>query len=103
MEIADFISGYEERAPQLLRYSFHSCVGGCDGCINLMDSGNGGLEDIHGDAREFYLETIPFGDDALTMSYADFLALSGIVAVDYTIGLNNEACQGDPVCDMKPV
>ncbi len=37
------------------------------------------------------------------MSRADFIALGGIVAVEYTIGLNNDECGGAANCDMNQV
>jgi len=30
--------------PTVVRFGFHSCVGGCDGCINLNDPNNYGLQ-----------------------------------------------------------
>ena len=30
--------------PAMVRLTFHDCVGGCDGCLNLEDPDNAGLE-----------------------------------------------------------
>jgi hypothetical protein len=31
-------------APQFVRMGFHDCVGGCDGCVDLLNKDNRGLE-----------------------------------------------------------
>ena len=91
------------RAPSSLRYSFHSCTGGCDGCINMADSMNGGLESIYADLDQLYRDTFPFSGKELVLSRADLNALAGIVAVETTIQVNNDICRGVPSCDMKEV
>ena len=30
--------------PAMVRLTFHDCVGGCDGCLNVNDPDNAGLE-----------------------------------------------------------
>ena len=98
-----FFSEDSIRAAACLRYSFHSCTGGCDGCINLQDPDNGGLEKIYESYNALYDDLIPFSAEQLRMSRADFIALGGIVAVEYTIGLNNDECGGAANCDMNQV
>ena len=58
---------------------FHSCVGGCNGCFNVNESGNKGMKDIFDKLEQIYgqLELQRSG-----VSRADFWALAGIVAVE---------------------
>ena len=100
--IYSWIAEDENRAPASLRYSFHSCTGGCDGCINMEDPDNGGLESVHGSLNALYDKTLPFSDGGLTMSRADFNVLAGIAGVEYTIKLNNDHC-GNEACIAKEV
>ncbi len=99
--ISSWISEDEKRAPGSLRYAFHSCTGGCNGCINMEDPGNGGLGETYDALNQLYDETFPFSSKELGMSRADFYALAGIVSVEYTIVLNNEDCGGATECEMK--
>merc|ERR1712126_742847 len=32
--------------PAMVRLTFHDCVGGCDGCLNVNNPDNKGLEDL---------------------------------------------------------
>lgn len=67
--------------PQIVRISFHDCVGGCDGCVDVTKEENAPLADISNSMTELY-ESIPdktlFGRH---LSRADFWALIGIRAV----------------------
>ncbi len=93
----------EQHSPESLRFAFHSCTGGCDGCINMADPDNGGLETVFDQLNDLYDRTFPFGEEGLSMSRADFWALVGVVAVEYAIDLNNEDCQGAETCAMPNV
>ena len=37
----------EEWLPNLVQLVFHSCIGGCDGCLNFEEKDNIGQYDIH--------------------------------------------------------
>jgi hypothetical protein len=61
--------------PLAVRLTFHDCVGGCDGCVNLNDSNNNGLAPIVNALEGAYAQF------NTAMSRADFWALAGIVAL----------------------
>jgi len=42
-ELGELISADYTLIPKLVRLIFHDCVGGCDGCVDLMDPDNAGL------------------------------------------------------------
>ena len=69
-------------------YNNVDIVGGCDGCLNVDNPDNAGLDIIVDDLEEVYAEN---GYEAV-LSRADFWALAGIQAIDKTIELNNENC-----------
>ena len=73
----------------MLRLTFHDCVGGCDGCINVNDPDNAGLGTLVADLEQVYQE------EGLVdiISRADLWALLGIWAVEQTIAKNNEECE----------
>merc|ERR1711915_1118620 len=77
--------------PTAVRLSFHDCVGGCDGCLNVDNPDNAGLADIVASLEEVYIDN---GYDSV-LSRADFWALAGVYAVDKTIELNNADCDED--------
>ena len=57
---------------------FHSCVGGCFGCLNLDDGSNAGLKDGFESLESFFV------DHELSrkgISRADFWALAAVLAV----------------------
>lgn len=61
---------------------FHSCVGGCDGCINLNEADNAGLEDLYSALNVEY-ENLNLAK--LNISRADFWALTATVATEISI------------------
>merc|ERR1711970_137427 len=77
--------------PTAVRLSFHDCVGGCDGCLNINNHDNAGLADLVASLDTLYLAN---SYDSL-LSRADFWALAGVYAVDKTIELNNADCDED--------
>ena len=58
---------------------FHSCVGGCHGCLNLNQADNNGLQKIYGALNNLYVE-LRLADKYI--SRADFFALAAVVAVE---------------------
>jgi len=66
----------------LLSAGFHSCVGGCDGCINLNEGDNSGLEDLH---NALNVEYDNLNLAKLNISRADFWALAATVATEMAI------------------
>jgi len=74
-----------------VRLSFHDCVGGCDGCLNVENEDNAGLADLVADLDTVYTDN---GYNSV-LSRADFWALAGIYAVEKTIELNNADCEED--------
>ena len=79
----------------MLRLTFHDCVGGCDGCLNVDDPDNAGLGALVTDLEQVYQE------EGLVdiISRADLWALLGIWAVEQTIARNNEECED---CSQVP-
>ena len=61
-----------------MRLSFHDCVGGCDGCLNLDNADNNGLQGIYAAINDIYDNE---GYNSTGMSRADFIALAGTIAV----------------------
>ena len=62
--------------------------GGCNGCLNVNNSDNKGLEDIVSTLETVYQEN-NFGE---IISRADMWALMGIWAINNSISRNNEDC-----------
>jgi len=77
--------------PTAVRLAFHDCVGGCNGCLNLDNPSNFGLEDLVDELETLYQDE---GYSSL-ISRADFWALAGIAAVDKGIENANEDCDSD--------
>ena len=81
--------------PAMVRLTFHDCVGGCDGCLNVNDPDNAGLENLVADLEAVYqAESL-----ANIISRADMWALLGIWAVEQTIEKSNDECVD---CDTVP-
>jgi len=74
--------------PSALRLTFHDCVGGCDGCLDITDPDNAGLEGLVADLESVY-QAEGFGS---FISRADMWALMGIWAINQTIIDNNDDC-----------
>jgi len=79
-------------------------LGGCDGCLNLNDRDNAGLENVVLLLEFLHEDSFPL--NGKEMSKADFFALAGIAAVEFSVAQNNKACNaGDsiPDCHMNMV
>ena len=75
---------------------FHDCVGGCDGCLNLVNPQNAGL-DITVTALEQIYQTNVLGA-GIVLSRADFWSLSSIAGVNAGIKNANYRCpEGFPL------
>jgi len=79
----------------MVRLSFHDCVGGCDGCVNIENDSNNGLADLIAALDLVYTEN-KFGD--IPLSRADHWAIMGIWAVQTTI--DNAVSNGYNVPDL---
>jgi hypothetical protein len=64
---------------------FHSCVGGCHGCLNLNEGENRGLDGIVNKLEQLYEE---LGLAEAGVSRADFWALAATVAVEIGVKLH---------------
>ena len=84
---------------KLVRLAFHDCVEKCDGCLNLDNPSNGGLDSIFSEVNDVY-DNGPYRDSG--MSRADFIALAGITAV--YAGASQQYCRdmGMPAGCMTP-
>ena len=76
-----------------VRLSFHDCVGGCDGCINLDNPENRGLQPVIESLEPVYNEAEAF------LSRADLWALAGLTAAQLAAELQ---C-GRPGCIHLPL
>ena len=84
--------------PAMVRLTFHDCVGGCDGCLNVNDQENAGLGDLVASLEAVYQS----GGLSDIISRPDMWALLGIWAVEQTIAKNNEECEDcGTVPDLK--
>uniref|UniRef100_A0A7S4SA90 Plant heme peroxidase family profile domain-containing protein n=4 Tax=Ditylum brightwellii TaxID=49249 RepID=A0A7S4SA90_9STRA len=89
-EIEELINGNNALRPKFLRLGFHDCVGGCDGCVNMDNGDNAGL-DVPIDALVPIVEkyahnahiTAAIGS---TISRADIWALATLAGVDLAAG-----------------
>jgi len=73
-DIKDLIAEDPGRAAEFVRLAFHDCVGGCNGCLDLTNGDNNGLESP--------IDTLSdiVGEYAAELSRADIWALSGFAA-----------------------
>ena len=81
----------------MVRLTFHDCVGGCDGCLNIENYSNNGLADLVAALDTVYLEN-GFNE---TLSRADHWAIMGIWAVQNTIDNANSAGYSVPDLDVE--
>jgi len=78
----DFFRGNEDILPNVVRFSFHSCVGsGCNGCINMDNVDNKGLEESFNNLNDQYLKL----SNTTNFSRSDFWALFGLEALHFTV------------------
>ena len=89
METNDFI-------PKTARLAFHSCMGGCNGCLAFDADLNRGLTWYMLEQNDTWTK-LGLSDGA--MSRADFLAYSAYAAIDVAIEINNVNCV-QPGCQM---
>jgi len=80
LEIFKDIRTQPSTAATIVRLSFHDCVGGCDGCINIDNDSNAGLQSAI-DIMEDVYETVTA--DGIDISRADLWAIAGRAAADY--------------------
>lgn len=74
--------------PAAVRLTFHDCVGGCNGCLNIDNPDNKGLEEVVAGLESVYQEEEFYN----IISRADLWALMGIWSVNETIARNNADC-----------
>ena len=68
--------GPQPLLAKIVRLSFHDCIGGCDGAVDLSVHGNEGL-----DIPINQLQSIYTSQFSQTMSRADFWAAAGTMAI----------------------
>ena len=74
-------SGPRPKIPTIIS-GFHSCVGGCNGCINLNEVDNKGFEEFSFGLEDIYQR---LNLEKKEISRADFWALTAIVATENAI------------------
>ncbi|KAF6029159.1 hypothetical protein EB796_012556 [Bugula neritina] len=72
-----------ERIPNMVQLVFHSCVGGCDGCINTNSPSNKGLIGSYREVQALWKNEAKQG-----ISLADFVVLLGTKAVEHGMRRN---------------
>ena len=73
-------------APKFVRLGFHDCVGGCDGCVDLQNPDNNGL-DVPIVALDQVLNQLPTSQTGL--SRADVWALAALTGAEVSQPNNN--------------
>jgi len=86
-DIASLISSDPLLAPKFVRMGFHDCVGGCDGCIDLNDPDNKGL-DIPINALDSIVQKYTI-DQTTGLTRSDIFALAALTAADVSQGTVN--------------
>ena len=79
-EINDIIDNRITIAPTFVRLGFHDCVGGCDGCVDMTNPDNAGLEDAI-NALSSVVSNPQYTEAGL--SRADLWALAAITGANY--------------------
>jgi len=75
-QVWEEIARDDRRLPQLVRLTFHDCVGGCDGLLDLGNNENAGLAD-----PKSYVDTLYTQEYSSLISKADMYALVGTMAL----------------------
>ena len=106
INIRRLISGNQDLLGMFLRLSFHDCVGGCDGCVDLTDPDNKGL-DFPIELLDQVVASLPPNS---FITRADVWAMAAMAAnqmsappdrnMDF-VSLNNFQWFGRPTCEMK--
>ena len=103
--IEDTLDTDPRLAPKYLKLMFHDCVGGCDGCVNLEDPANAGM-----DEPMEALKPIVSKFEGGNITRADIWAMAGMVAatvtqpddgsrVDMTLDwIGRLRCEDNPFC-----
>lgn len=81
--IADLIASSISLAPKFVRLGFHDCVGGCDGCVDMSEPDNAGL-DVPIDALQPVVDLLTYTSAAPQFSRADVWALAALVGAEMT-------------------
>jgi hypothetical protein len=102
-DIRDLLRQDQPLGPKFVRLGFHDCVGGCDGCVDLRNPDNGGL-----DLPIAALEMIVADHENLSIGFsrADIWALAALLGADMAQGtdrvdfsmqwVGRQNCQGSP-------
>jgi hypothetical protein len=69
-------SNRQDLVPGFIRLAFHSCIGGCKGCVDVSLQGHAGLASRIATLNSVYTQVSGF------MSKADLFALAGQVAIE---------------------
>jgi hypothetical protein len=79
VQISNIIQDNQQMAAKFLRLTFHDCVGGCDGCVDLQNPLNFGLDLPINDLEPIVQQYIQFG-----LTRADIWVLGGLTASTVT-------------------
>jgi len=89
-----------------VRLSFHDCIGGCNGCLDLTNANNAGLGPIRDLYEELYMDPKHKFHEAI--SRADMWALLGLTMARHAAKKNNDEChlihceEGEQECKQCP-
>jgi len=81
-EAKEFISTDDEWLPNLVQLIFHTCIGGCDGCLDKGEHDNIGLLETYDHIRQRWA-LAQFGSQ---LSLADYIVMLGTEAAEIGIG-----------------
>ncbi|XP_067939208.1 putative ascorbate peroxidase [Watersipora subatra] len=96
-ETREFINTDAEWLPNLVQLVFHTCIGGCDGCLNFAERDNRGLRDTYATVRRRWLTT-----QGRFLSLADFVVLMGTEAAEIGLTRSEEQRSKDPKIGFEP-